>query len=151
MATNRSLNKLEFKAHMSIHNIKEVSEGETHEARNRTRDRFGKSHALSNEDGTSRVQIRKSRLKVLALAGLFGSLFAGTVQAEEADLLAAPDHATVSGKRSTDIQVGTEGLDANSWLNQKFNQPEDKFGIPLSDSTTVGFNEDGDPNVGTRF
>ena len=151
MATNRSLNKLEFKAHMSIHNIKEVSEGESHEARNRTRDRFGKSHVLSNEDGSSRVQVRKSRRIALVAAGLAGSLFAGFAWAEEADLLAAPDHATVSGKRSTDIQVGTEGLDANSWLNQKYNQSEDKFGIPLSDSTTVGFNEDGDPNVGTRF
>ena len=137
MTTNRSLNKLEFKAHMSIHNIKEVPEGETHEARNRTRDRFGKSHALSNEDGTSRVQVRKRRLKALVVAVLAGSLFTGIAQAE--------------GKRSTDIQVGTDGLDANSWLNQKYNQPEDKFGIPLSDSTTVGFNEDGDPNVGTRF
>ena len=142
MATHRSLNKLEFKAHMSIHNFTEVPEGEIHEARNGTRDRFGKTHPLSNEDGSSRLRARKDRLKVLALAALIGPLFFGNALADE----------TSAPKRSTDIQVGTDGLDENSWLNEKYNKgSEDKFGIPVSDSTTVGFNEDGDPSVGTRF
>ena len=62
MATIRSLNKLEFKAHMSIHNSAEVKEEEAHEAQQFTRDRFGKKHALSSEDGTARVtHLKKKR------------------------------------------------------------------------------------------
>ncbi len=61
MATNRSLNKLEFKAHMSIHNKVAVPDGETHES-NYTRDRFGRNHRISNEDGTPRVRRIKKNL-----------------------------------------------------------------------------------------
>ena len=48
MGTRRSLNKLEFKAHMSIHNTVDVKEDE---AKNSpfTRDRFGKKHEIKKE------------------------------------------------------------------------------------------------------
>ena len=128
---------------MSIHNMKEVPEGETHEAKNGTRDRFGKTHPLSNEDGTSRIRSRKQRFVMLVVTVLLGSFYFAAAHADGEN--AAP------AKRSTDIQVVTEGLDANSWLNQKYNKPEDKFGIPISEDTTVGFNDDGDQNVGMRF
>ena len=45
MATHRSLNKLEFKAHMSLHNFVEVTEDEAGEERF-TRDRLGKKQKL---------------------------------------------------------------------------------------------------------
>ena len=61
VTTHRSLNKLEFKAHMSIHNKVEVSEGETHEA-SHTRDRFGKKHRISEADGHSRIHRRKKAI-----------------------------------------------------------------------------------------
>ena len=145
MATHRSLNKLEFKAHMSIHNIKEVTETEVHEARNGTRDRFGKTHALSNEDGSTRLPVRQAglslRSKILVLAMLFGPIFQTGVFAEEAGV----------ARRNTDIQVASEGLDANSWLDKKLNKPEDDFSIPLSESTAIGFNDDGDPIIGMRY
>lgn len=46
MTTKRSLNKLERKAHMNIHNTKEVVE-ETEGLSNYTRDRFGKKHPVN--------------------------------------------------------------------------------------------------------
>ena len=141
MPTHRSLNKLEFKAHMSIHNFTEVSEAETHEARNSTRDRFGKSHALSNEDGSSRVTVRKRNLKILVMSALLGSFFQASAFTEEAPV----------SRRNTDVQVGSESIDTNEWLDQKLNKPEDKFGIPIDRNTSLGFNDDGDPNVGMRF
>ena len=126
---------------MSIHNFTEVTEAETHEAKNGTRDRFGKTHVLSNEDGTSRVRIRNRRIKVLVLAVFLGSLGLTGAFAEE----------TPAVRRNTDVQVGSESVDTNSWLDEKLNKPEDKFGIPIDGNTTVGINDDGDPNVGMRF
>ena len=124
---------------MSIHNIKEVTETESHEARNRTRDRFGKTHALSNEDGSTRLPLRS---KALVLAVLFGSMFQAEGFSEEA---------MKTARRNTDIQVASEELDENSWLDKELNKPEDRFGIPLSESTAIGFNDDGDPSVGMRY
>lgn len=45
MVTRRSLNKLERKAHMSIHHTKEVKE-EEEQLSSFTRDRFGKKHKI---------------------------------------------------------------------------------------------------------
>lgn len=42
MTTHRSLNKLEFKAHMSIHNLVEVVPEKKPQTGHYTRDRFGK-------------------------------------------------------------------------------------------------------------
>ena len=47
MASKRSLNKLERKAHMSIHNVVEVTENEClDKGLSYTRDRFGKKHKI---------------------------------------------------------------------------------------------------------
>src|SRR3989338_9225044 len=45
MGTRRSLDKLEFRAHMSVHDTVDVKEGEVKGARF-TRDRFGKKHEI---------------------------------------------------------------------------------------------------------
>ena len=45
MVTRRSLNKLERKAHMSIHDTKEVKE-EKESLSHYTKDRFGKKHEV---------------------------------------------------------------------------------------------------------
>ncbi|MGH7197231.1 MAG: hypothetical protein ACREH5_00605 [Candidatus Omnitrophota bacterium] len=47
MTTHRSLNKLERKAHMSIHNKVEVLEAVERRETSFTRDRFGKKHGVS--------------------------------------------------------------------------------------------------------
>lgn len=150
MTTHRSLNKLEFKAHMSIHNMKEVEEGESHDL-NATRDRFGKKHQLSEPNGESRISRRGGKARKMAFWILAMPLFCAAARAEE--LLpredASPTRATVH--RNTDVRVETEGLDANSWLNQKYNEPEEKFGIPIDDTYSIGINDDGDPNVGMTF
>lgn len=154
MTTHRSLNKLEFKAHMSIHNMKDVEETEAHDL-NATRDRFGKRHQLSESDGRSRLPARRrpgiARLRITALAALCGGLFCAFSSAEEFAPTqdALPTRSTLH--RNTDVQVGTEGLDANSWLNQKFNQPEERLGVPVDENTTLGFNEEGEPNMAVAF
>lgn len=150
MTTHRSLNKLEFKAHMNIHNLKDVEETEAHDL-NATRDRFGKKHQLSEPNGASRIVRRKRKLPIVVLTALCGSLLGACAFAEE---LRPPEDASQTNStvhRNTDIRVETEGLDANSWLNQKFNQPEEKFGIPVDENTAIGINDDGDPNMAMSF
>ncbi len=49
MATRRSLNKLERKAHMNIHNTVEVTDDKV-DAKSFTRDRFGKKQAVQKND-----------------------------------------------------------------------------------------------------
>ena len=50
MVTRRSLNKLERKAHMSIHNTKEVKDGDE-PLSSFTKDRFGKKHKVVSKEG----------------------------------------------------------------------------------------------------
>ena len=140
MATHRSLNKLEFKAHMSIHNVREVEDGETHES-NATRDRFGKKHPLSDRDGTPRIRRRPTRPAAIAV---LASLLCLSAQAGGGSTIP-------STTRNTDVRVETEGLDENSWLNKKLNQPQERFGIAVDESTSLEVNEDGDPNLNMRF
>ena len=136
MSTNRSLNKLEFKAHMSIHNKVAVPDEETHES-NYTRDRFQKKHRISDDEGSSRIRRIKKSLAVLALLPA-AQLFMCSVA-----LMAKPN---------TDIRVDSSelgGTDLDSRLH--VNSDEDKFGIHVNESTAVGFNEDGDPNLSMRY
>ena len=49
MVTHRSLNKLERKAHMNIHNTVEVT-GNEMESKSFTRDRFGKKQSVQKND-----------------------------------------------------------------------------------------------------
>ena len=49
MVTRRSLNKLERKAHMSIHNTKEVK-SEEENLSSFTKDRFGKKHKIVSSE-----------------------------------------------------------------------------------------------------
>lgn len=142
MSTNRSLNKLEFKAHMSIHNHTPVPEEETHESSNYTRDRFQKKHSLSNEDGTARLKRRRG-----AVAGLFLLSSLCAVPAVFADEGYVPKK-----RSSTNISVSTDDLeprDFNSRVGEF--EEDDRFGIPVNDSTSVGFNEDGDPSMNMRY
>ncbi len=50
MVTRRSLNKLERKAHMSIHHTKEVK-SEEENLSSFTKDRFGKKHKIASKEG----------------------------------------------------------------------------------------------------
>jgi hypothetical protein len=113
MATCRSLNKLERKAHMSLHNTVEVMD-EPGPAEAYTRDRFGKRHAVPF-------------LAVFLLAS-------------------APAWAASKG---TNVQVDSGDLEPFS-LNRK-TDPDDRFKFYEKDSTSVGFNENGDPSLNLLF
>ena len=108
-----------------------------------TRDRFGKSHALKNQDGSLKII---SRLKKYGLLVFFIPL-----------ILSCPAWALTSeeageeflGRKSTDIRIDSKELQDTYW-NQKIN-PEEKYGLAIDSSTSVGFNEDGDPSMNRRF
>lgn len=132
MTTHRSLNKLEYKAHMSIHNVAEVAPAETesHESAF-TRDRLGRRHKLFEGDGTSRI------FKSIVWACV---IWAGLGWSSEA--LAVPENIRVSSddleQKEFDDRLGDPG------------SPE-KFSLFDDGSRSVGFNDNGDPNVAMRF
>ncbi len=114
---------------MSIHDMVDVKEGETHET-NYTRDRFGRTHRLANEDGSKRIQI----LRHMVLAGFFvSSLLAGSFAT-----------ASPNTKVSSDDMSSFWGIGFNE-------EKEEPFNFLKNGDTALGFNEDGDPSLSTRF
>lgn len=130
MTTHRSLNKLEYKAHMSIHNTAEVAsaENEMHESAF-TRDRLGRRHKLFEGDGTSRI------FKPAALSALFLFLAAGVC-------FAVPEN----------IQVTSDEVDSKDF-NERLgmHEREERFAFYRDGDSSVGINDNGDPNVAMRF
>lgn len=139
MTTHRSLNKLEFKAHMSIHNKAEVPETEEREG-NYTHDRFGKKHCVNESDGSSRIR-RKKRGTIVPLFLLsVGSLTAPhTLGAAEA-----------TAKDRLHVAVESQPLD-ELMANDRTTTPEEPFAFFRDKDTSIGLNEDGDPNMSVRF
>ena len=141
MTTHRSLNKLEFKAHMSIHNFTEVKDEETHESQQFTRDRFGKKHALSSQDGSVRVgKVKKTLALILLAFGLNGLVWA--------------DSGVSTKKSHTNIQVSSADLDPYSLddkLNRMRHSKEEKVVFYKEGSSSLEMNEDGDPALSTVF
>jgi hypothetical protein len=122
---------------MSIHNLVEVPEREVSDA-NHTRDRFGKKHPLP-EGGPRRPSARK--LTVLLLVPAVASSFLVSAKASE-----------VSG-RGTNIQVTSSDSGVVSLDDRLPPAPprEDRPILYRDESTSIGFNDDGDPNLSTRF
>ena len=141
MATRRSLNKLEFKAHMSIHNLVDVKEDETHGS-NFTRDRFGKNHRLQNEDGTFRIQRSRRKLSGLTVLTWTAVLLGGVCSDARSGEAVSP--------RNTDIKA--ESSDLNGLLlDRQLNPPQEKLGFPVNESSEISINENGDPNLNMKF
>ena len=134
MTTRRSLNKLEYKAHMSIHNTAEVSQGAQNEGHESayTRDRLGRPHKLFEGDGTSRI-FKPVHMTLAVLFFLCSMASACS---------AIPENVQVSsdelGQKSFDERLGTH-------------EKEEKFSVFDDGNKSLGFNEDGDPNVAMRF
>lgn len=114
---------------MSIHDKVAVPEGESHET-NYTRDRFGRRHRLANEDGTPRIQY----MRHLAVASFFliSVFFNGHVQASP--------NTTVS---SDEVQ--------SFWGRGIEREQDDDFNFLKQGDTALGFNDNGDPSLSTRF
>ena len=133
MTTHRSLNKLEYRAHMSIHNTAEVGTGEyeSHDSAY-TRDRLGRHHRLFEGDGTSRIFKPAS---VLAAVSAF-LILCGTA-------CAVPEN----------VSISSEDLDQKTFNDRLGNSDpkEEKFSIFDDGYHSLGFNEDGDPSLATRF
>lgn len=56
--------------------------------------------------------------------------------------------AGIAHARGTDVKVESTELDL--LINQK-PEAKDRFGIPIDEATTLGFNEDGDPALKRNF
>ncbi len=133
MTTHRSLNKLEFKAHMSIHNFVDVPETEP-EGLTWTRDRFGKKQTLSDGQGGSRLWRRPTALAILWIA--FLTAWPGLAQA----------------RPNTDIRVESDQHDL--FRSVDGGHPSDEKFFFFKDettATTVGFNDNGDPSWNRNF
>lgn len=140
MTTKRSLNKLERKAHMNIHNTMEVVEGEMHPDACYTRDRFGKKQEINKDSRPFRLRPNK----VSAAALLLLSITALTAWAD-----AAPAPEPEPKKRNTDIQIESSHEDL-SFLNQE-NKKKERFRFYSDQKASIDINEDGDPNLNMRF
>ena len=138
MTTHRSLNKLEFKAHMNIHNLIDVPDSEDNSS-NFTRDRFGKKHALVDSQGKTRL--KRSRLKISVSVVIFLCLF--SLRAAFAETLSP------SPKKGPNFSVTSDDPEVRS-MKDRMNSEGESYGIPMG-SATLGLNEDGDPSLGTRF
>ncbi len=142
MATHRSLNKLEFKAHMSIHNFVDVPEEELHESNAFTKDRLGKKHLLSDDTGVSRITSLRRKAAASAITLLMLSAVPACAEAESEEVFVK--------RKGPNIQVSSadpEVSSVDSWMNASDEKPV----IYQDGNTAVGFNSDGDPNVSTRF
>ena len=129
MTTHRSLNKLEFKAHMSIHNKVEVTDGTAQDC-SRTRDRFGKTHQVTETDIKPRKSRAKKALLLLPLI-LFTNSFA------------------LAANHNTDVQVESWPID--ELVDAKIDPPEERFAFYRDNEKSLELNEDGDPNMNMRF
>lgn len=138
MATHRSLNKMEFKAHMSIHNFVNIPEAEA-KSQGYTRDRLGKTHRVrSKKSGRGRANGVKKDMTVLAALIFLPSLA----------FLPLARAGTFS--KNTNVQVDSRDLEPFS-LDDRLGRHEEKFHFYKDNDKMVGFNDDGDPNVSMRF
>lgn len=128
MTTHRSLNKLEYKAHMSIHNVAEVESPESHESAF-TRDRLGRRHRLFEEDGTPRI---------FKTATVFVAIFLGMTSIA----FAVPQNMSVTSDE-------LEQKNFNDRLGS--HKANEKFAFFDDGSNSVGINENGDPSLAMRF
>lgn len=109
MSTNRSLNKLEFKAHMSIHDKVVVSDDAQKLESSYTRDRFGKNQAIPNEKGVVHVRRIKKDLLVFALLSSMASFLLNPVLVTAQNTFAAKPSIYLTAKSCVvvDVKGGT--------------------------------------------
>ncbi len=116
----------------------DVPEGESHET-NYTRDRFGRTHRLTNEDGTPRIRTKRY---AAALAIFFlVATFCPAVQAEDERR---------NRQLGPNVQMTSEEI-GSAWDRLPDREKEDEFSLMKSGDTSLGFNENGDPSLSTRF
>lgn len=138
MTTHRSLNKLEFKAHMSIHNVADVPAEGSSASVCSTRDRFGRRHEIRPSE-RNRNGVRSGASVTLALL-----LTCAPAVAEEGSVSTG---ATLKS-RSTNVTVDSDGR-RPLWEGKAPQEPA--FAIPIDDKMALEINDDGDPNVNYRF
>jgi hypothetical protein len=94
---------------------------------------------LQDEDGTSRIRRSRRKINILAWTAVLNSILCNHALAVE-----------TLPKRNTDIKVESSDFDG-ALLDQKLSSPKEKFGVVVDESTDIGINEDGDPNLSMRF
>ncbi len=123
---------------MSIHNMVDVPEGESHET-NYTRDRFGRTHRLTNEDGTPRIRTKRN-VAVLAILFIISiGVSAAHAEDERRNRQLGPN-----------VQMTSEEI-GSAWDRLPEREKEDEFSLIKNGDTSLGFNENGDPSLSTRF
>lgn len=116
----------------------DVPEGESHET-NYTRDRFGRTHRLTNEDGTPRI--RTKRINVALILLVLASMGCPSALAEDG-LKKRPS--------GPNVQVTSEEI-GSAWDRLPDRDQEEEFSLMKNGDTSLGFNANGDPSLSTRF
>lgn len=132
MTTKRSLNKLEWKAHMSIHNTMEVNEhGEVHPDACFTRDRFGKKQEVRKADHS----FRRRAPKVAAFWLFFTITLSVGFKAEA---------------RNVNVRMESEERKDLSFINEE-KKREERVTFFKDDNAAIDINSEGEPNLNMRF
>lgn len=132
MSTHRSLNKLERRSYTTIHHTVEVEEEKP--ITSFTRDRFGKKH-----------EVEGVLLGFLVFAGLFGVAAApGVCAADSSGDSAMP-------RKGVMMTVDTEETGLVSLNERMGSGEEDRPVFYRDEAIAVDINEEGEPNLNTRF
>ncbi len=122
---------------MSIHDFVSVPDPEAGGTRY-TRDRLGKKHGLSSKDPRRKSGSAKKTAVFAAWLILPSLAFSPLVYSD------APQ------TKNTNVQIDSRELVPVS-LDEKLGKREEKFHFYKDEDKTIGFNDNGDPNVSTRF
>lgn len=130
---------------MNIHNTMEVRENEVSKHAQRfTKDRLGKQHEVDKKQkGFAEPWILKFILFAPIIALAFFLILATRLHAAEEPKAAS---------KGPNTQYTSDELEKRS-LDERLNdeQKEERFSAAISDSASLGFDDDGNPNVGMRF
>ncbi len=115
------------------------AEGESQD-KNYTRDRFGRTHRLANEDGSPRIRTMRHISVLLFL------IIALSVSA-----VSYAEDSRRNRQLGPNVQMTSENMES-AWdrLSDK-EKKEDEFNLLKNGDTVLGFNENGDPSLSTRF
>jgi len=136
MTTHRSLNKLERRAYMSIHNMAEVPEAEKPRETSTTRDRFGKIHGIPKIARTRRPNMLGRSIVsallffLLSPTSFLPSSFAGEVH------------------KGPNVTVDSRDLEPFGTVQKK---DSDKVVFYEDEKVVFGINDDAEAGVGMPF
>jgi hypothetical protein len=136
MTTHRSLNKLERRSYMNIHNVAEVTDSEKPRETRTTRDRFGKVHGIPGGPAAKRGKMfTKPVLSVFLASFAFLSMSVPSLSAAEI-------------RKGPNVTVDSSELELFGPAPEK---ESDRFVFYEDEKMVFGINDDAQADVGMPF